>query len=265
MSFVLKIYILVDNCASDTCNSEHGLSYVVDFDKKILFDTGQSDLFLKNAEQMQVSLSDIENVVLSHGHYDHGDGLLNLKNKKLICHPDVFLKRFSGRHLKAVGLHFNKEKAQELFDIKATKEPYWISDKMVFLGEIPRKFNFERNRINFYLNEKELDFLLDDSALVVNMSQGLFIISGCAHSGICNIIEYAKKVTKVTKVFGVIGGFHLRFNNQQTQETLRYFKQNNIKIVMPSHCTELAALSLFNQEFGGEQVKAGRLFTFDEV
>jgi 7,8-dihydropterin-6-yl-methyl-4-(beta-D-ribofuranosyl)aminobenzene 5'-phosphate synthase len=66
-------------------------------------------------------------------------------------------------------------------------------------------------------------------------------------------------------VFGVIGGFHLRANNLQTQETLRYFKENKIEIVMPSHCTELPALSLFNQEFGGEQVKSGRLFTFAEV
>ena len=261
----LKIYILVDNAASSTCKAEHGLSYVVDFDSRVLFDTGQSDLFLSNAAIMQVDLQAIETVALSHGHYDHGNGLKYLNGKTLVCHPDVFLNRFSGKQLKYAGINIDKQKVIKNFDLRMSKEPYWLSDKMLFLGEIPRKFGFEKSETHFYLKSGESDLLLDDSAIVVKMNQGLFVISGCSHSGICNIIEYAKEVTNEDRVFGVIGGFHLKHNNRQTKETVKYFKQNNIQIVMPSHCTELPALSVFYNEFGGEQVKAGNLYTFEEV
>lgn len=250
--------------ASATCKAEHGLSYVVEFDDKVLFDTGQSNLFLKNAKQMQVDIGSVEKVVLSHGHYDHGNGLYMLKNKKLICHPNVFTKRYSGKQRKYVGLDLSKEEALKSFEIENCKDPYWISDKICFLGEIPRIFSFERSETSFYLENNEKDELLDDSALVVKMKQGLFVISGCAHSGICNIIEHAKQVTGIDKVFGVFGGFHLKFNNKQTKETVEYMKQNTVEIIMPSHCTDLPALSVFYREFKGEQVRAGNLYTFDE-
>jgi 7,8-dihydropterin-6-yl-methyl-4-(beta-D-ribofuranosyl)aminobenzene 5'-phosphate synthase len=174
------------------------------------------------------------------------------------------LERFSGKQRKPVGLHLTQTDLRIRFNVKTYVEPHWLSDKMVYLGQIPRKFGFEKNESNFYLENGEPDLLNDDSAIVIKMSQGLFIISGCAHSGICNTIEHAKKVMNENQVFGVIGGFHLKFNNKQTQETLEYFKQNNIKVVMPSHCTELPALAVFHNEFGGEQVKSGTLYTFDE-
>lgn len=260
----LSIYALVENVASITCMAEHGLSYVVEFDDKVLFDTGQSGLFVNNAKQMQVDFNHIDKVVLSHGHYDHGNGLNMLNNKKLICHPDVFTKRFSGKQRKYVGLNLTKEEAMKRYDLLEHRSAYWISDKMCFLGEIPRNFGFERVETSFYLENGESDKLLDDSALAVKMKQGLFVISGCAHSGICNIIEHAKNVTGENKVFGVFGGFHLKFNNKQTKETVKYLKKNNVEVIMPSHCTDLPALSVFYNEFKGEQVRAGNLYTFEE-
>lgn len=260
----LSIYALVENFASNTCGAEHGLSYVVDFDDRILFDTGQSSLFQRNAAIMQVDLNKIDKVVLSHGHYDHGNGLNGLSNKTLICHPNVFSTRFSGKQRKYVGLNIDKKNAQNRFKIIETVDPYWVTEKICFLGEIPRKIGFERNATSFYLKNGTPDPLIDDSALVINMKQGVFVISGCAHSGICNIIEHAKNVTGNDRVYGVIGGFHLKFNNKQTQKTVEYLKKSNVKVVMPSHCTELSALSVFNSEFGGQQVKAGNLFTFED-
>jgi 7,8-dihydropterin-6-yl-methyl-4-(beta-D-ribofuranosyl)aminobenzene 5'-phosphate synthase len=264
MALKLKVYVLVDNTASSNCNAEHGLSYLIDFDRKVLFDTGQSDLFLKNAKILEAPLHEIDTVVLSHGHYDHGNGLRYINNMTLICHPDIFLERYSGKLRKPVGLHLTQTDLRIRFNVKSFTEPHWLSDKMVYLGQIPRKFGFEKNETNFYLENGEPDLLYDDSALAIKLNQGLFIISGCAHSGICNTIEHAKKVMNENQVFGAIGGFHLKFNNKQTQETLEYFKQNNIKVVMPSHCTELPALAVFHNEFGGEQVKSGTLYTFDE-
>lgn len=259
----LKIYALVDNMASNICQSEHGLSYLVVFDKTILFDTGQTDLYLKNAQILNAPIHEAETVVLSHGHYDHGNGLKFLQNKKLVCHPNVFADRFSGKQMKPVGLNITETRAREIFNIQFSIDPVWLSDKMVFLGQIPRKFSFEKTATRFKLADGAVDEISDDSAMAVVMNKGLFVISGCGHSGICNIIEQAKNITGINKLFGVIGGFHLKFDNKQTRETLNYLKAQNPEIVMPSHCTELPALSVFYNEFGGEQVRAGTLYTFD--
>jgi 7,8-dihydropterin-6-yl-methyl-4-(beta-D-ribofuranosyl)aminobenzene 5'-phosphate synthase len=61
-----------------------------------------------------------------------------------------------------------------------------------------------------------------------------------------------------------MGGFHLKHNNQQTQETIKYIKDLQVEVVLPSHCTALPALAQFYNEFGGEQIKVGTLYTFDE-
>ncbi|MGD9995245.1 MAG: MBL fold metallo-hydrolase [Salinivirgaceae bacterium] len=260
----LKIYVLTDNTASTFCKAEHGLSYLIAFDENILFDTGQTNLFIENANFLEAPLDKVKKVVLSHGHYDHGNGLAHLNGRQLICHPDIYLKRYSGKQRKYVGLALSKAQIQERFQVTETKDPYWLSDNMVFLGEIPRKFSFEKNQAGFFLENNQNDPLLDDSGIAVVMNQGLFVISGCAHSGICNIVEHARKVTGISKVYGVMGGFHLKHNNQQTQETIKYIKDLQVEVVLPSHCTALPALAQFYNEFGGEQIKAGTLYTFDE-
>ncbi len=260
----LKIYVLTDNTASTFCKAEHGLSYLIAFDENILFDTGQTNLFIENANFLEAPLNEVKTVVLSHGHYDHGNGLAHLNGRHLIGHPDIYLKRYSGKQRKYVGLALSKAQIQERFQVTETKDPYWLSDKMVFLGEIPRKFSFEKNQAGFFLENNQNDRLLDDSGIAVVMNQGLFVISGCAHSGICNIVEHARKVTGISKVYGVMGGFHLKYNNLQTQETIKYIKDLQIEVVLPSHCTALPALAQFYNAFGGEQIKAGTLYTFDE-
>lgn len=260
----LKIYVLTDNTASTYCKAEHGLSYLLSFDDNVLFDTGQTNLFIENAKFLEAPLSETHKVVLSHGHYDHGNGLAHLNGRQLICHPDIYLKRYSGKQRKYVGLALNRAQISDRFQVIETKTPYWLSEKMVFLSEIPRKFSFEKNQTGFFLDNNQNDALLDDSAIAVVMNQGLFVISGCAHSGICNIVEHARKVTGISKVYGVMGGFHLKHNNLQTQETIEFFKTLPVEVVLPSHCTELQALAQFYNEFGGEQVKAGTLYTFDE-
>lgn len=80
----MKITVLTDNAPGRECLSEFGLSYLVEADKKILFDTGSSDVFLKNAERLNISLDDLDAIVLSHGHWDHGNGLRFIRDKQLI-------------------------------------------------------------------------------------------------------------------------------------------------------------------------------------
>ncbi len=264
MSSNLKIIILTENVAGGKFLAEHGLSYLVEIDaQQILFDTGHSDVFLKNALKLGIDIQkDVQTVVLSHGHWDHGDGLQFIEGKKLITHPASFIKRFRKVDNSTVGLSLSRDEMRKRFDLTESKEPVQITENLVFLGEIPRVNSFESQTTTFVTETGEPDFIPDDSALAAIINNELIVITGCSHSGICNICEYAKTVTGIDKISAVIGGFHLKRNNLQTQKTVAYFKKNAIKRVLPSHCTELPALAVFYDNFEIEQIKTGMTFEF---
>ncbi len=85
------------------------------------------------------------------------------------------------------------------------------------------------------------DFVNDDTAIVYKSEKGLFIITGCSHSGICNIIEYAKKICEDNRIYGIIGGFHLFDASKRLDRTIEYLKENSIKWLYPCHCVSLKA------------------------
>ncbi len=110
------ISILTDNNPGSHLPAEHGLSYLIEYDgKKVLFDTGQSDMFLRNASAMNINMSDIDHIVLSHGHFDHGDGLWNLQGGHLICHPGCFVKRYRKSDNSYIGLKNHKDELANKF------------------------------------------------------------------------------------------------------------------------------------------------------
>ena len=257
----MKLTILTENTAGGTFAAEHGLSYLLEIDnQKILWDTGHSDVFLQNAKKLNINLDEVETVVLSHGHWDHGNGLKYLTEKKLICHPGTFIKRYRKGGTENIGLDLTFEELDERFNIIMSKEPFSISNKIIFLGEIPRLNSFESKTTTFVDRNQNEDFIFDDSALAIIADDELVVVSGCSHSGICNTIEYAKNVTGLQKIKSVFGGFHLKENDNQTKETINYFKKNNITNIHPSHCTELPALAAFYNEFRIKQVKTGMVF-----
>jgi len=259
----MKISILCENTASAGYIAEHGLSYFIEYDnKKVLFDTGASDVFLKNAEKLKIKITDTDCIVLSHGHWDHGNGLKYLKDKPLICHSDSFMKRFHKGETKNIGLELTYEELNNKFNLSISKKPQYISHNIIFLGEIPRLNSFESKATEFVDESGIDDFVPDDSALAIIIGNELVIISGCAHSGICNITEYSRKVTGINDVKAIFGGFHLMKQDNQTKETIEYYKTNKVKHLLPSHCTKLPALAAFHKEFNIEHVKSGMVFNF---
>jgi 7,8-dihydropterin-6-yl-methyl-4-(beta-D-ribofuranosyl)aminobenzene 5'-phosphate synthase len=260
----MKVKVLTENIAGGKFLAEHGLSYLIEIDgEQILFDSGHSDVFLKNAEILGIDIhKSVKTVVLSHGHWDHGDGLHFITNKKLITHPAAFIKRFRKTDHSPVGLSNSKQQLEKQFKLCESEKPVEITENLVFLGEIPRSNNFESQTTPFELEDGSDDFIPDDSALVAIDEHELIIITGCSHSGICNICEYAKKVTGISNIKVVMGGFHLKLPNKQTQLTIEYFKKNKVATLLPSHCTDLPALSQFYNEFKIEQVKTGKVFEF---
>ena len=220
--------------------------YIEDGNDKILFDVGYSDSFMINANKMNIDLNKVNKLVISHGHDDHTGGLKYFfkekRNIELITHPESFnYKEYDGL---CIGSPLTKEELSSYCTLNLTKKPIKVSDNIIYLGEVPILNNFEKRYTigKTVINGVEVvDKVLEDSAIVYKGEKGLFIITGCSHSGICNIIEYAKRVCKDGRIYGVIGGFHLLNNDDRLQSTIRYFKDNNIQLLYPCHCVSLEA------------------------
>ncbi|WP_372772297.1 MBL fold metallo-hydrolase [Mangrovibacterium sp.] len=260
----MKLTVLTENIAGGNFLAEHGLSYLIQHDDKtILFDTGHTDVFRVNAERLAINLDkEVDQIVLSHGHWDHGNGLKYIENKPLLTHPASFMKRFRKRDQTNLGLCLSQSKIQFRFDVTVSAKPVQITERILFLGEIPRTNEFEAQTTAFVDENGQDDFVPDDSALVFIQNNELVVVTGCSHSGICNICEYAKKSTGIEQIKAVIGGFHLKRNDTQTQETINYFKRENIATILPSHCTDLPALAAFQPIFQTQFVKTGQIFQF---
>lgn len=228
---------------------EPAVSYWIEEDnQKILFDTGYSDAFIQNAKKMQIDLNEIQKIVISHGHNDHTGGLeflfreIENTEAELIAHQDCFEQKICEKE--EIGSPLTKEELEQVCQLKLTNSPYKISKNITFLGEIPESNSFEqRNAIGERIscNGKTADVIMDDSAIVYQSTKGLFIITGCSHSGICNIAEYAKKVCKDNRIYGIIGGFHLFDKNERLEKTIQYLKENHIELLYPCHCISLDA------------------------
>ena len=253
----MRITVLNDNRIEDKeLKCEHGLSLIIETnDSKILFDAGQSDIFLQNAYKLEESLTDIDAIVLSHGDYDHGNGLkyLNIDTRvNLYAHPDIFNYRVSKRTGNYGGLNQTKEEFLEKYNLICSKECVKIGEDVYFLGEIKKYNTFEEGNLPMLDQDNNEYKHHDDSGIVIKTSKGLVVISGCAHSGICNTVEYAKEVINEDRVFAVIGGFHLKEDNERLRKTIEYFKENNVKKVLLAHCVSDDVCSVFLKELPSE-------------
>jgi 7,8-dihydropterin-6-yl-methyl-4-(beta-D-ribofuranosyl)aminobenzene 5'-phosphate synthase len=252
----MKLTILNEE-AEGKCPAEHGLSYLIETDERLLFDVGPSDIFLKNAVKLKVNLDKIGIIVLSHGHWDHGNGLKYIQGKKLVCHPSCFMKRYRKKDHSYIGLPLTLDEAKERFDLFLTEKPYQIAKDIIFLGEIPRKNDFEAKKTPFEAYDKTDDFVMDDSALAIRSNKGLIVIAGCSHAGICNIVEYAKKITGQNRVYAVIGGFHLKEIDEITLKTIDYLKKENITLIYPSHCVDERVIKEFEKTLNARRLRSG--------
>lgn len=242
----MKITVLVENNSriDNYLLSEPGLSLFIECDgKKILFDCGYSHIFEQNAKKLGIDLENITDIIISHGHDDHTGGLTskNIGNSSTIltAHPNMFDKRFDTVDYSCP---VSKEDLEKRYKLNFTKEPIKISDKLWFLGEIP--------------NNPTKD--IDDSAIVYLSDKGLFIITGCSHSGIINIIKYAKKVTGINKIYGVIGGLHLIDKNEDEINKIGiFFKNEKIEYLAPIHCCNLKSKIILSKYIDIQEVCTG--------
>lgn len=244
--------------------AEHGFSAALSFETNgtnhvVLYDTGLSPRGVTfNVNTMNFDLSACETVVLSHGHIDHGGGLLEIRKKlsqkneiSLIAHSLAFRRRsfkFADGTMIDVSLPDKSRITKAGYQIVEKNSLSLWFDAMLVTGEIPRIKDFEKGLPNHFSEENgkfESDPLIkDDQAVVFNIrGKGLVVVTGCGHAGVINTLNYAKELTGVSTVHAVIGGMHLSgYPETIIRRTVEELEKLSPRYVIPCHCSGLKAM-----------------------
>lgn len=277
----MELTVLVDNTTLTDryLLGEPGLAlWLRDGQRHVLFDCGYSDVLLRNAARLEIDLRQAETVVLSHGHLDHTWGLAHLlvhfadettegrsrPRPRLLAHPDALARRRVDDL--SIGSLVGAPTLEAYFDLDLTARPTPVSDRLVFLGEIPRVHPFEETP-PMGLRQTEAgpvpDTLPDDTALAYRGEAGLVILTGCAHAGICNIVDHAKAVTGEQRLDAVVGGLHLLdASPERLAATAEFLRGAGLTALYPCHCTDLAAKMALAQTLPVREIGVGLRLTF---
>jgi 7,8-dihydropterin-6-yl-methyl-4-(beta-D-ribofuranosyl)aminobenzene 5'-phosphate synthase len=238
--------------------AEHGLCVLVENGEEgLLFDTGQTGCFLNNARILNVDLTRFEKVVLSHGHYDHVGGLSQLSDivrPIVYAHPEIFRRRYAGGdgRLRYIGIETREFYEQKGVRFILNDKPQGVIRHVYTTGFEEMVTGFETVDKGFIRETKtgyEKDDVPDDMSLVLDTVKGLFILFGCAHRGIINIIRQSEKRFG-KRVFGFMGGTHLGpADENQLCRTIEVLKTMDLAIVAPLHCTGDVVTTRFKAEF----------------
>jgi 7,8-dihydropterin-6-yl-methyl-4-(beta-D-ribofuranosyl)aminobenzene 5'-phosphate synthase len=251
------VTVLVDDSVQGrSLQAEHGLSFFIRTDRQcVLFDTGQTDLLLRNAGVLDVSLADLQAIAISHGHYDHTGGLKTAREQapqsRLYLHPAAVAPKFAGNpdgSSRNIGMIDPVlETVRQAGDaVVWTTKPTQIADGIFLTGEIPRRTSFEDTGGRFFLDEvcARPDPLIDDQALFFDTQEGVVMLVGCAHAGLVNTVEYVRHITGHRPIHAVLGGFHLlEAGAERIGKTLEAIQRWDPQRIAPGHCTGMPALA----------------------
>jgi 7,8-dihydropterin-6-yl-methyl-4-(beta-D-ribofuranosyl)aminobenzene 5'-phosphate synthase len=274
----ITITILVENSTPiPGIIGEYGFAALVQVDNRsFLFDTGSAGALFTNAAQVGVQLDTIEDVIISHGHFDHTGAMAELIArgglKRVYAHPDVFAHRLlplNNGQTKDIGSRFSLEQlTQAGIEMIFTEQYTRLCPGVSLTGQVPRTNTFENTGGNFKVEvEGELleDKLHDDMAMVLEHPDGLVILSGCAHAGMINTIKYAVKMTGQERVLAFIGGTHLMTAEaDRIDATIAALKEIKPLNLIPCHCTGFPASARLYEEFGSlvKKGEAGMIYKF---
>jgi 7,8-dihydropterin-6-yl-methyl-4-(beta-D-ribofuranosyl)aminobenzene 5'-phosphate synthase len=251
---------------------------------KILWDAGVTRItLLENMRRLKIDPTTIDKIALSHGHGDHTAALTDvlaaigarpqprkweqdatleeirawMKSQRVpvIAHPAIFRERWG---LRQDGSKFGPVLPPPRAEWEAagaelilSEGPYPLGPGCWTTGAVPR-LSFEGAGRSKRMAYREGDTLMrddvdDDQALVINVKgKGLVVVAGCAHSGIVNTVNYAREISNVSRVWAILGGFHLApADDEELQRTIDEVKELTPAMVVPCHCTGFKAISQF--------------------
>lgn len=262
----ITITTLIENNPDDKNELyfEHGLSMLIEAEgMRILFDTGQSGNFIKNAISMNKDLSNLDVVIISHGHYDHSGGFEKLVNEnyvipKLIVGEEFFCDKFKKEGEQEYKHNGNSFDEEFLVDnhipvMKIHEEMTYLSNHIVVFHHFASVNEFEIRNSRFYIYENGtyvLDDFHDEIALGIITEKGLVVVVGCSHFGIINILNSIKERLKMP-IYAVVGGTHLmEADETRLHRTIEAMKNSKIQMVAVSHCTGDMGIQRIRNEFG---------------
>ncbi len=282
MSKTTTLTILCDNTAAmkEGIRAEHGFSVLLERGAtRILFDTGQSDVFWQNAEVLGKDLTRMDAVVLSHGHYDHTGGLLRLAQSSfrgpVLAHEDVFVSRYKeeeGKPLKYIGCPYSRAHLESRGLFFRFVGPYEeVAQDVFFISGVPATNDFETGDPRLVVKDEKgrirPDPFHDDAALYVRTQEGIIVILGCSHRGAINILTQILTLEGDVPILLIIGGMHLaRVGSEQVVQTIKTLEALAPRMIAVSHCTGQEAAEAMRQRFGDrfQRAMAGVMLTVEE-
>ena len=240
--------VLIENTRPEnsTLIAEHGLSFLIETaHKKFLFDCGHTGAAWQNARALNVDLSKIKFVVLSHSHYDHAGGFPTLLNyaavEKIFTGKNFWQEKFSRTDdgVKYSGCGFDEKFLAahhiEQFicrDVTELDADAWL------IGNFKRRYDFETIPEKFLRGDKKVPDTFDDEiALILRGKGGLTVVTACAHNGILNIVADVRERFNLP-IVNVIGGLHLMgATHERIDRTLAELKILGVKKIFPCHCS----------------------------
>ena len=226
---MVKVTVLLENTKqSSNLNSKHGLSlYVETKSHKILFDVGPNALFLKNAQALGVDISDVDIVVISHGHVDHCGGLKYFLEKnqkaKIYIRPQAAEKHY----VKVLGIPFYAGIDRSLLSSNRfvlTDDTYEIDNELMLFSGVTGQFPLPKSDSNLYTKRNgklTADDFFHEQNLVITSGDSRVLLCGCAHSGIVNIVRRAEELIGSDPT-AVVGGMHLYEPTKKRYESDEY-------------------------------------------
>lgn len=211
------IKCLVENTSiSQEYKAKHGLSIYIETAKhKILFDLGPNGLFLENAKKLGIDIKDIDTVVISHGHADHGKGLKTFMENNHTAKIYLTKTAFDKHYIKVCGIPFSvglDESLKESNQIVLTDENCEIDDELILFSNVKNRKMFSaanKKLLAKYDGRLAEDVFEHEHYLIVREKGNDVLFTGCSHNGIVNIIEKYYEMNANKKLAYVIGGFHL--------------------------------------------------------
>ena len=289
----LQITTLIENTQDDAGKLayEHGLSLYIEFlGKKILFDTGQSGIFLENARALEKEITGIDYFLVSHGHYDHSGGVMKTvelldDRTKMFVGKGFFApkyKKLEDGTYKYNGNLFAEAELTEKLNEKCIvssqldEDVTYIDDKIVIFKNFKSNTGYEKHNPDFMIRQEPfcsegicymggycMDEFQEEIALGLITSKGLVLIAGCSHVGIINILEHVKAHLEIP-VYCVIGGTHLVAADQERlEQTAEALENLGVRQIAVSHCTGEAGIKILQERFGENFIKnnTGNVYT----